>query len=146
MASIAQVYNKIKTLSIEDVARKSIEDTKDAIADFNAEQMFQGLRSDGAEINPQYSHTTIAIKKEKGQPTDRVTLKDTGAFYAGIRVVVTGDNITIDSTDEKNDALFEKYSTQRSNIFGLSPQYKREYMNEVLAPEWKRNVHEATGL
>jgi hypothetical protein len=146
MSSIAQVYNKIKTLNIEDVARKSIEDTKEAIADFNAEQMFQGLRSDGAEINPQYSETTIAIKKEKGQPTDRVTLKDTGAFYAGIRVVVTGDNITIDSTDEKNDKLFEKYSTQRSNIFGLSPQYKREYVNEVLAPEWKRNVHEATGL
>jgi hypothetical protein len=146
MASIANVYKRIKAVDIEDVARKSIEDTKDAMADYNAQQLYQGLRSDGDEINPQYSETTIAIKKEKGQVTDRVTLKDTGAFYAGLRVVVSGNNVTIDSTDEKSEKLFDKYSTQRSNIFGLNPQFKREYLNEVLQPEWRRNVHNATGL
>ena len=45
-------------------------------------QLFDGLDKEGKEIvNEQggkYSPTTVRIKQEKGQPTDRVTLRDTG--------------------------------------------------------------------
>ena len=40
----------------------------------------KGINSKGESIGD-YSWYTKAIKTEKGQPTDRVTLKDTGEFY-----------------------------------------------------------------
>lgn len=146
MASIHSLYNNVQSLDIEKIAAQSIDETKEVIADLNAEQLFHGIRSDGADITPYYAESTIAIKKEKGQPYDRVTLKDTGAFYAGIQVKVISNKVIIDSSDAKNDRLFKKYSTVRSNIFGLSPLYKREYLNESLRREFIGNLRKKLGL
>lgn len=49
------------------------------------EQLFeQGINRLGVDIMDYapYSPLTIAIKEEKGQPTNRVTLRDTGDFEA----------------------------------------------------------------
>lgn len=146
MATIKQLYNNFKKLDIEDVARRSIDETKGTIVDLNEEQLFAGLRNDGSNIKPAYTGFTINEKEKKGQPYDRVTLKDTGAFYAGIRVEVDGDKVVIDSTDEKNDELFAKYTSSRGNIFGLSSPYQREYIQDSLQPAWRNNIKEATGL
>lgn len=92
------------------------------IADTNADQMFAGLRADDTEIEPAYKPFTIAIKKEKGQPTDRVTLKDTGEFHRSIFVKFEGDKIIIDSDSELRDKLVDKYG---ATIFGLTKQNKQ---------------------
>ena len=91
------------------------------IADTNADQMFAGLRADDTEIEPAYKPFTIAIKKEKGQPTDRVTLKDTGEFHRSIFVKFEGDKIIIDSDNDLRDKLVKKYGAK---IFGLTKQSK----------------------
>ena len=94
------------------------------IADTNADQMFAGLRADDTEIGDEhpYKPFTIAIKKEKGQPTDRVTLKDTGEFHRSIFVKFEGDKIIIDSDNDLRDKLVEKYG---ATIFGLTKQNKQ---------------------
>jgi hypothetical protein len=98
-----------------------LESLAKAIAETNADQMFAGLRADDTEIEPAYKPFTIAIKKEKGQPTDRVTLKDTGEFHRSIFVKFEGDKIIIDSDNDLRDKLVKKYG---ATIFGLTKQNK----------------------
>ena len=62
-----------------------------------------------------YAHRTIDIKGEKGQPTDRVTLKDTGQFYATIKATAGRDAYTVTGDTEK----FEE-SVDPDNVLGLS--------------------------
>lgn len=93
-----------------------------------------GTNSDGTEIRPFYTRYTQEIKEEKGQPYDRVTLKDTGAFYAAMYAEADGDKVVFGSTDEKTDEdtgdifltqerLEEKYGDR---IFGLTEENKIE--------------------
>lgn len=52
------------------------------------QQMYErGEDGNGKKLRP-YSRYTIRVKKSKGQPTDRTTLRDTGAFHSSI--IVTG--------------------------------------------------------
>ena len=143
MSTIKALYDRVKAMDTDSIIRKSIEAITEQMADKNAAQMFTGLRSDGTEITPTYKDTTIMIKKKKGQPSDRVTLRDTGSFYRGIKVTVEGDIIETDSSDEKAEKLKEKYG---ENIFGLGGEFKTDSINEDLRPVFKNNIEEATGL
>lgn len=142
MSTIGEVYRKVKQLNIAEVSSKAIDNTKEIIADLNAQQLFKGLRSDGSEM-PLYSERSVV---EFGKPEGPIRLYDTGAFYRGITVAVQSGKITITSTDSKTEKLFKKYATKRKNIFGLNPQFKREYINEVLRKEFRKQVKVATGL
>jgi hypothetical protein len=55
------------------------------------------------DIGGGYAPYTISVKIEKGQPTDRVTLKDTGVFYDSFKVVVPSgaDYIIIEANPYK---------------------------------------------
>lgn len=89
MEQLKREYETLVTISIEDTA-----------ADFgklNTEQMYEGQLSTGAAILPHYSANTVAIKKRKGQPYDRVTLKDTGDFYRGYHLQVISGELVEDS-------------------------------------------------
>lgn len=97
--------------------------------------MIAGIRADGTEILPTYTDLTIQIKQEKGQPTDRVTLRDTGDFQNQVTTTVTDEFVTTDSTDEKSEKLQKKYGEK---IFGLSEKYKAEYIRESLNPAFLR--------
>lgn len=143
---ILEVRNRFANLDTDKICISAVERTKDTIADLNAEQMFKGLRSDGSEITPDYSDVTIAIKEEKGQPTDRVTLRDKGDFQNELYADIQGDKLIINSRDEKAAALDKKYSKAKGSIYGLSGPFKREYLNEKLRPEFKKLMQNATGL
>jgi len=88
------------------------------IEDDNRTQLFSGEYVDGSRIKPKYTNLTVAIKTKKGQPTDRVTLKDTGAFYSGIKATVKSNELIIDSTDSKTSDLFTKYGS--GQLLGLN--------------------------
>jgi hypothetical protein len=143
MATIKEVNDRIQALDLRNKVPEILEDTSEAIADTQAEQMFAGQRSDGTEILPDYTDFTIAIKQEKGQPTDRVTLRDTGSFQNKIAIAVKSDRFTISSADDKTGKLEKKYGKQ---IFGLNTQYLEEYGREVFRPRLKQYIEETTGL
>ena len=64
----------------------------------------------------QYTPFTVSIKKDKGQPTDRTTLKDTGKFYNSFKVVANaGGEVKIVVNDIHD--LTKKYGI---NILTLS--------------------------
>ena len=56
-----------------------------------------------------YRQSTIRKKKKKGQPTTRVTLKDTGEFYKSMFVVFDSEGFYITSKDDKTKYLVKKY-------------------------------------
>ena len=141
--TIQRLYDRVQKLDTDQVIQDAIEETKDHIADLQAEQMHKGQESTGDMINPPYRFSTVAIKRKKGQPSDRVTLQDTGAFYKGLYVNVTSDSVRIDSTDSKTTKLVEKYGP---DIFGLSVIFKREYLNESLRPLLASKIRQITGL
>lgn len=133
-------YNdKLKALNIQSEAQRSIDQTLPEFLDLNVEQLNEGKRSDGTDILPSYTDFTVKIKKEKGQPFDRVTLKDTGQFQSMITGKVAGNKVIIDSSDPKTSALEKKYATSKGKLFGLSQEKKKTYIKD-LRPAFIRNV------
>lgn len=96
----------------------SVNFVKDYIIELQIDQLWEGRRSDDSIITPLYKELTVKIKKEKGQPVDRVTLKDTGSFYDKIFVKPEkGESILIESEDNKNEKIVKKYGEK---IFGIN--------------------------
>lgn len=139
MNRLEQLIKKLKTLDIEALAREVIEDDSNRrfLEDANALQLKEGLRADGSDITPEYSPFTVEEKKIKGQPFDRVTLKDSGDFWEGIKIKAAGNELTYDATDPKSDKLQEKYG---EDILGLSDENKTEFIQAYLADEMQEKI------
>lgn len=135
--TLHSLQRNLKSFNIRSEIREVIEQTSGEIAELNRGQLFIGRRSDGKEINPQYSPLTVMIKEEKGQPTDRVTLKDKGDFWNSIAVDVNSDSFTIDATDNKTNKLVKKYGKE---IMGLNKESKAEYKDNYLFPALKERI------
>lgn len=127
--TIAMLPGQLKTESFE-----CIENNADTLADYNREQLFQGERTDGTPIEPVYRPLTRIIKQQKGQPIDRVTVKDTGAFYRGINVQVQNDTAIFDSRNSKTNKLERKYSTNNGFLIGISNANLVRFRRDILKP------------
>lgn len=93
------------------------------IVDLNAEeQLFeQGINRLGVEISDYapYSPVTIEIKEAKGQPTNRVTLRDEGDFESSFFLEVGTKQFEIKASDWKTEELIKKYGRR---ILGLTDE------------------------
>jgi hypothetical protein len=130
MAHLGQLIQRFEGVDTRQVIQEAFDESAESYADLNASQMFSGVDKDGELITPGYKPLTIEIKKLKGQPVDRVTLRDTGSFYKGIYARLDGTQIYVDSKDEKSKELQFKYG---EFIFGLTTDNTREF---VFGPFW----------
>ena len=78
----------------------------------------------------------------KGQPYDRVTLRDTGYFYSGITFDFDEHGIFLTSTDDKKEKLIGKYG---HDIFGVSDdpyltEMIRDYVRDGLIVRLKKII------
>lgn len=121
------------------IFQEVIKENESVIVDMNAEnQLFEkGVNALGVSISSYrpYSDKTVEIKKMKGQPYNRVTLRDTGDFHSAFFVRVSRENFSIDSTDWKTKKLEKKYGDQKGDIFGLTDENLTELITEYVAPE-----------
>jgi hypothetical protein len=136
MGTVKNMLNRIQRLDYMSVAAETLRDVKEDYKEWQKEQLFAGKRSDKKDIKPAYTRTTKSIKRRKGQPTDRVTLKDTGHFYDSIYLVVTQNTFKVTSSDVKNGKLIDKYSEK---IFGLGGVFKIGFMSDF-KPAFLRKV------
>lgn len=120
-----------------------IESTQDGITALNKKQLFSGIRSTGTDIKPAYAPYTVLIKDQKGQPTDRVTLKDTGSFYDNFFVDVNSETFTINSSDPKTEVLIGKYGEK---IMGLTSDSRGEYVAYTFFPTLRERVTKNLGF
>lgn len=146
MATISTLRKRLEALDVMKVASDSVRETKEGITDAIIFQTNAGLRSDGSEILPFYTDYTIELKKQKGQPTDRVTLQDTSDYYRSIRTDVTGEGIISQSNDPIAEKINKKYATRRGRLLKPGGKYKQAYIDEDLTPAFMKNIKKATGL
>jgi hypothetical protein len=114
--------------SQEDAILGIIRDNEATAVDLNLKQLFSGKDVHGEPLKPEYSATTVAIKKAKGQPTDRVTLKDEGDFYRSFFMVAQQFPVFFDARDAKTGLLAERYG----DLFGLDENSIREFNQDYL--------------
>lgn len=113
--TIEELNNNVQAFNLQNELDKIIIEVSPELVDANTEMLYSGIDAEGKSLG-QYAPRTIEYKEKKGQPTDRITLKDTGEYYAGKEVVKTGDDYTIISTDPKNDKLVIDFGIEIDSI------------------------------
>lgn len=115
---------------------RSIVEANDAwIVDMNAEiQLYeQGRDGAGVEIMSYapYEPVTIEIKRSKGQPTNRVTLRDTGDFESSFYVRAGDTEFEIMASDWKTQKLIKQYGR---DILGLTDENITRLIEDYIRP------------
>lgn len=112
LPSVAQ--NEVKIVLIE---------TNEMVVSFEQERLFAGYTYDNKKIEPSYALSTIERKKRKGQPYNRVTLKDTGDLYKALnfasplKLAGLKASFTMTAPDDAKVFYLEK---KYANILGIS--------------------------
>lgn len=118
-----RVANFNEALTSGRLIQNIIWDNEAYIVDLNAEEQLyeQGINRLGVEIADYapYSPVTIAIKEAKGQPTNRVTLRDEGDFESSFFLEVGDKQFEIKASDFKTEDLIRRYGRQ---ILGLTDE------------------------
>jgi len=141
--AVQDLLDQVNLYDLDFETQESFTETRDQFIDLQQKQLFSGVDESGDKILPEYTARTVAIKKKKGQPTDRVTLKDTGAFYSEMFLDPREDIYVIDSADEKSGDLQKKYGPE---IFGLTEQNQTQYVEENLEPVFLDRTRKALQL
>lgn len=142
MGTVNQLRNAMNQLNLRRIAIESIRQTEADLITAQQDQMYSGLLITGLKIKPAYRKRTKSIKKGKGQPIDRVTLKDTGDFYNAIQVVVGSNVVGFMSKDIKTKWLEKKYT---NDIFGLNKKSIKKY-KPALTQIMAKNIIKKLGL
>lgn len=133
---LTRVEDFNENLSSGVLLQNIIIDNEAFIVNMNAEeQLFdQGVNSLGVSIEDYapYSPYTIEIKRQKGQPTNRVTLHDEGDFANSIFIDAGRDKFEIKAADSKTQSLIRKYGRQ---ILGLTNENLKELIEKYILPE-----------
>lgn len=126
-------------LSIKDIVKDTVRKYDFVILDYiRNKQLFQkGEKYDGKKIKPGYSRITIKIKQKKGDPYDRVTLKDTGKFYNTMQLFLGQSYIYVTINVSYYDKLEKKYGRK---IIGLQEQFLEEFAENYIIPELKKRI------
>lgn len=118
---------RLNKSELNDIGRQVVRFYQDEIIEMNQQRLLSGKYTSGEFISPEYTKYTVDIKKQKGQPSDRVTLKDTGDFYESIYVRANADSFYTGATDEKTNDLQAKYEDSDSILLGLSEEQKDRF-------------------
>lgn len=106
------------------------------IVDMNAEEQLyeQGVNNLGVSIMDYqpYSEITIEVKKAKGQPTNRVTLRDEGNFESSFFLEVGKESFEIKASDFKTEHLIKMYGRQ---ILGLTDENLSTLIWQYIYPD-----------
>jgi len=127
-----QAFDVLKELEI------IIKTIEPEIIDSNTAQLYSGIKSTGESLG-EYRPETVKYKKEKGQPYDRVTLKDEGDFYSGFYIQLRNGNFEVDSKDSKTDKLATKYS---EDIFGLTTENMANITDDLITPKLTKKLQD----
>lgn len=128
------IYSYLEAATIE---------AEDTIIDMNISQLYDsGERRDGTKITPAYAPETVAIKKKKGQPTNRVTLRDTFDWQASFWVQFYPDGFEIKASDWKTERLTQKYGDE---ILGLQDEMVKYLCETFYLPRLRTELRKILG-
>ena len=104
-------------LYLEDIIRSKEDVIVDAIR--NDQLYRRGINGEGVKIMDYapYAPSTIKRKRRLGQPTTRVTLRDSGKFHESMYLELDSEGFRIVTDDQKAKFLVSRYG---ANIFRLT--------------------------
>lgn len=146
MATLTDLRAKFDYRKVRPAVEKAFDNTEREWVLLNIEQLAEGKRHDGLKtyrlgaLYYPYAPLTVALKERQSGlsgVTDRVTLYDTGAYYAGITAERKGGEIVTTSTDSKAAEIEQNYG----DVLGLSNPKKAEYIAAVFTPEVKNQLN-----
>lgn len=112
-----------------------IEEHDYEIIDMNTQNQLyeQGITATGVSIMDYapYSDVTIEIKQAKGDPYDRVTLRDEGDFHRSFYLQIDNEKFTFDAEDWKTRDLLKLYGDE---IMGLTQHNIEELEKGIILP------------
>ena len=118
--------------------KEEIMRNEDVITKMIAEEQLYNLGIEGRGIEimsyAPYAPRTIKNKKKKGQPYDRVTLRDTGEFHASLKVIFDDNGFYVTSTDDKAKYLLSRYG---KTIFRLTNENLKTVLDNYIRPSLK---------
>jgi len=124
--------------SVNKSIKESINKNKRSVRKLQTQdQMFKGLTNQGLDIKPAYAESTIKIKRKKGQILGRVTLRDTGDFYAGIEIIAGNNAVIIiaGATPSYGIYVIDKYD----DVLGLTNENWSVFISRFTMPIIKKN-------
>lgn len=140
MQTLSKLIRQFESVDVRGSVNASFKETEQDWIYLNLEELAKGYRSDGTKTARKgaryypYAYETVLFKSEYGEGlgriTDRVTLYETGGFYAGFFAKIDGDEILTGSTDSK---AFELAAFYNKEIFGVTKPNKRIY---TFGPFW----------
>lgn len=141
MWNLEVIARNVKKLNEETAFQKVIRNPAiqlEAIRLNRDEQLFKrgvdvfgvSMRSQYARGSNVYADYTIVLKREKNQPTDRVTLRDTGAMYNTFKTKIVGDELMLDVNSIKEGKDLQKTWGQ---FVGLD-EFSKEILIEKSKP------------
>jgi len=129
IAKLEKVQREIETYPIELSKQHEAQ-----IIDWNKVNLYAGIGSTGDEIYPDYTNYTKDIKDQLRQPSNRVTLKDTGRFYNSIELKFNLKDIFFNATDWKYPTLRTKYEEDGNVILGITDENMID-LRELIKPD-----------
>lgn len=147
LQSIIELKNRVITFNEGLVSgmyiQRIIMDNEAYIVDLNAQDQLyeEGINRLGVSIMDYapYRPLTIAIKEQKGQPTNRVTLRDTGDFESSFYLEVNDKQFEVKASDWKTEALIKKYGRQ---ILGLTDENISSLIWDYIYPDLMEKARE----
>ena len=143
MEKLQSTIKKLKALKrgLLTVVEKAIKDNEEFILALNYEDQLydKGINSDGKQIKPDYATSTVSIKKRKGQPTNRVTLRNEGIFHKSFYIHYEADGFTITTTDPIQGVLTYNYGDE---ILGLTDENLYYVMERFVKPAIENKLKE----
>lgn len=100
----------------------------------------KGIDGNGKSLGS-YTRQTIRIKVAKGQPTDRITLKDSGDFHASIEITATQQYFVISSNVGYDKWILRRYSR---NTLKITNENLKDFLQRYFIPNLKKYVNELT--
>jgi hypothetical protein len=151
MTTVAEMMRRLQSLQIKESVVDSIEETKETMLQFNAQQLEQGIRSDGETIHwlkdshYPYTEPYARSKAKKGFQTTVVDLNATTGktFYKTEQIKVDGDDIRYESNIKLAEYLEQNYGVK---IWGLTSDNKTDYTKGVFFRALKEKIETKTGL
>lgn len=136
--SIVSGFDKI----VDDFIKKYDPD----LIDLNQEQMLEGQNADGGSIGDLRDPEYIKFKRSMGSKaafSGLADLKLTGQFQSSMYVEHKGDNIYIDSRDDKKNKLTKKYGYQ---IFGVQKEKLDQLISGQIEPDFISLMENKMGI
>lgn len=104
-------------------------------------QWFQkGQKVDEKIIKPAYSRITVSIKKRKGDPYDRVTLRDSGKLYKSIDILAGERSVLVRILVPYFAKLEKQYG---SKILGIQDIFIVDFAENYVLPILTKNINDS---